>query len=150
MEIKKVGSGALLAVVLAACAAPEEQRQSLRETALAEGFVQVPAEDVPALFVDATHVGTLSDGEWQSYYAADSSLRGTFQGSQGKETDVGTYRVTPEGVYCREWSRWGNGQEGCAEVYQKGDVLRMIVVSGRIGRTPHYDAMHQPGNPFEL
>jgi len=58
--------------------------------------------------------------------------------------------VTPEGHYCRTWTRWGNAQEGCAEVYRKDDTLNFIVVRGKIGRDPQFQAAYQKGNPFEL
>jgi len=46
MNIVRVGSAVLLGAMLAACASPQEQKQSLQEAALAEGFTPVSAAEL--------------------------------------------------------------------------------------------------------
>ena len=53
MNIVRVGSAVLLGAMLAACASPQEQKQSLQEAALAEGFTPVSAAELTGLFADA-------------------------------------------------------------------------------------------------
>lgn len=150
MNIAKIGTAILMSVTLAACAAPEEQRQSLQETAIVEGWTRVSAEEAKVLLADTTLSGSSGGTKWQTYYSADQIQRGYAKGSDWEETDEGTYEITPEGIYCRTWKRWSDAQEGCAEIYQKGDNVRLIVVSGKLGNDPQFEGVVQQGNPFDL
>jgi len=150
MTTKKIASAILMASIVAACASPQEQRQTLREATLAEGFAPIAADELNTLFADATLSGSTGEYEWQTYFGVDQAQRGFAKGSDWEETDQGTYKITPDGKFCRTWTKWRNGEETCAEVYRKDDSLKLLVVSGKMGNEPQLDAVVQTGNPFEL
>lgn len=150
MNYIQIGSGALLIAVLAACSTPAEQRESLRTKTISEGWERVPTNEVQTLFSDATLSGATDKTQWSTYQSPDQTTRGIAKGSWGEETDSGTYKITADGTWCRTWTKWGNGQEGCAEVYRKEGRLKMVVVSGKIGELPSFEADIEPGNPLAL
>jgi hypothetical protein len=53
----------------------------------------------------------------------DGVQYGTFNpGLDGStQHDVGTWPLTPDGLFCSRWHVWGSRREGCAAVYRQGE-----------------------------
>jgi hypothetical protein len=54
--------------------------------------------------------------------------------------DKGSWRIDGD-KFCRKWSNWKNGSEGCWKVTSKGDELRFVGGA---------DAKLSNGNPFNI
>ena len=86
---------------------------------------------VEAMFGGKTEVGTSREGnKYSVYWSPDGTARGTAKGDFGTDTDTGTWTVTADGWFCREFSDWRNGNQGCWKVYDMGKQLVMIATSG--------------------
>ena len=68
-----------------------------------------------------THQGETR--RWHVYLREDGTMSGLAVGleDETRERSNGTWRVTDEGLFCRQWeSDWGGGRSGCAEVFRFG------------------------------
>lgn len=41
----------------------------------------------------------------------------------GSRVDIGRWRITPEGLYCRKWNVADGGRERCHHVYRDGEIF---------------------------
>lgn len=46
---------------------------------------------------------------------------GTLSAKWSNDKNTGTWRISDEGYWCRTWSSWQNGKEGCFELIHKKD-----------------------------
>ena len=53
------------------------------------------------------------------------------RGRGGDQSDYGKWWVTDE-QYCRQWSKWGKGQEACKNVYKVGELVHWFTSDGRM------------------
>lgn len=128
MNTRKIMTVLGAALLLAACQTPAERMAEKRHTLMAEGWQPLDQAGVQEVLHDATHTATVGNGlEWNGYYEPDGTMRGSL--SDG-ETDSGTYTISEDGTYCRAWSKWRDGKEGCAKFFRRGNELNSIRVSG--------------------
>ena len=57
--------------------------------------------------------------------------------------DVGRWRITPEGQFCRTWHVWDGRRERCFAVYREGESFE-LAVQDRFGKEVY---RRLPGNP---
>lgn len=75
---------------------------------------------------------------------------GTIAGKGGGDTDTGTWRVSEEGYWCRTWTKWGSGKEGCFEVtHSKKDKYKFKRKSGTSTQKV-YKTKFLEGNPKNI
>ena len=61
--------------------------------------------------------------------------------------DVGTWEVTDDGQFCRQWTNWGEGAYDCYEMFRVGeDQIRLKAINY------HYDSISKirEGDPENL
>lgn len=63
----------------------------------------------------------LAVGPQRLFFAAG----GRVYGSSGKEVDVGTWEISPEGRLCRRWHVWDHGRTRCYVVYRTDDGFEL-------------------------
>ena len=56
-----------------------------------------------------------------------AAVRLTVPGPEVPEDDVGQWRITPEGQFCRTWCLWENRQEHCYTVSREGETFELAV-----------------------
>ena len=54
------------------------------------------------------------------YHDPSGAMEGMRRG-KGMHYDSGTWTITDEGQYCRQWNRWREKALGCFHVYRLGD-----------------------------
>ena len=55
---------------------------------------------------------TIYDTDWSQYLRKD----GTTASKWGTDFDTGTYTIEDDGQYCRQWTKWGEGELKCGEI----------------------------------
>ena len=91
------------------------------------------ASELNTVFSDHTFYGD----SWRMFAAAD----GVIYRSSRNASDVGKWRIAPDGQFCRAW--WDRPQERCYVVYQDGEMLELYP-SDRWGQEL---VIRAPGNP---
>lgn len=83
---------------------------------------------VRALFADNTSTSTTSSSKsgWM-YTRSDNTTLGRL--SNG-EMDEGTWRISQEGWFCRTWKNWADGKEGCWQVGEKNEYVKLTPKAG--------------------
>jgi hypothetical protein len=68
-----------------------------------------------------------SGGRRTMFVSADGRLYGTFTGEPATRTeaDVGRWRITPDGQFCRTWHVWANRREHCFAVYREDERFEL-------------------------
>jgi hypothetical protein len=86
-----------------------------------------------------------SGGRRTIFVSADGRLYGTFTGEAATrpEDDIGRWRITPEGQWCRTWHVWEHRRERCYTVYREDE--RFELATHDCFDTEVYTRM--PGNP---
>ncbi len=81
-------------------------------------------------------------------YYQDGTMKGRAWGSGWDETDTGTWKATENNEFCRMWSNWRDGKEGCFKLYRLSDTeIAWEAVSGAGSMSI---SSIEPGNPYEL
>lgn len=95
-------------------------------------------------------VGNTSSGkserghQFHVYHSANGRMVGN---AKLRLYDVGTYTISEDGLYCREWTRWRSGGRDCFKAYRTGDNrIRMKATNY------HYESIFvvRPGDPEGL
>ena len=97
------------------------------------------------MFPSRALVHPLVGGQVTLFVAADGVLYGRFTVAPdlGTEHDVGRWRITPDGQFCRQWHVWGSQREHCFAVYRQGETFE-LELQGRFAREVY---RRVPGNP---
>jgi len=85
------------------------------------GFAQqkLAAPEARKLVSDHTTFGIAENGYRFHVYNAPNGK--TFGESRGQYYDVGTWTISDDGKYCRQWSKWRDGTRDCFEIVDLGD-----------------------------
>ena len=91
---------------------------------------QLTADEIRALLPSNTLSGrNEKKREVNVYHAADGTMEGMRKG-KGIHYDSGTWTITDEGQYCRQWERWRAKTRDCFLVYRiDSDSYRLKSVS---------------------
>lgn len=82
--------------------------------------MRLSADEIAAAFTNNTAQGVAADGQpYAAYFTADGQER--FRA--GAFTDVGTWRVLPDGRFCSALTRLGGGGEECYIMYRSGNAI---------------------------
>jgi hypothetical protein len=123
-------------------ARPPLTADDLRAEVPEHTFYREPVTIFPSVF----------SGRFAMFVGADGTLYGTFtpQSDGVTEHDVGRWRITPEGQFCRTWHAWDHRRERCHTLrrsrpgaYHGGDSFD-FVATDRWGAPPY---RRVPGNP---
>ena len=68
---------------------------------------------------------------------------GVLYGTRKDDLDVGTWRITPDGHYCRQWHVWDGQRQRCYTVFREGERFELYVQE-RWGKVV---LRRVPGNP---
>ena len=101
--------------------------------AFAAGAPPAPltAEEVRALLMGNSLFADGSALKFAALHRADGTLKGKAWGSDDPRTGTGTWKVEPDGAYCRKWdNEWAGGEWGCFRVFRQGNALIMEHISG--------------------
>lgn len=74
-----------------------------------------------------------ADGNFQfaALHQQDGALKGKSWNGEATETGTGSWKVEPDGAYCRKWENaWAGGEWGCFKLFRRGDTLSLERVSG--------------------
>lgn len=148
--LRASASMAALAVMLAGC----------METV---GYQEVtPARYIaPTAIAKRIQGNTLYREAWQgaaklryvSHHRTDGTMTARFWWFGGDEQATGTWVVTEDGLYCRQWSNWwADGKRGCFSVAEatKDGTLIFDHVNGAAGDSVRYRYKVLAGNPHRL
>jgi uncharacterized spore protein YtfJ len=94
------------------------------------GHEPLSGDQVRELIAGNTYRGSDLRSQWPNfavYFSADGQMRGR----GGDQTDYGKWWVT-EDRYCRQWSKWGKGQEACKHVYKIGELVHWFTLDGKM------------------
>jgi hypothetical protein len=103
----------------------ERLREGLRKAGLPEGEVAPKREPLTAEVLRSTLPGNTATGEsvyggkWHIYNVPDGTL---LYRPSGGQTEKGTWEITDDGRYCRQWSDVGAGNRQCWVHFKEGDV----------------------------
>lgn len=122
-EMRMTGA-ALLVALLAACASDGGSSAASK------------AEEVPLSIdeVRALHTKTVLDYKMEngdsgrSLHAGDGTLRTTYMGRQGTDTDTGRVTYKDDGEFCIAWQKW---ESSCWRYYKAGDKYVSHEVGGK-------------------
>jgi hypothetical protein len=103
---------------------------------------KLSAAQVTQALVGNTAVGRTAAGD---DFAVYDGANGTAKIQMVKYNDVGTYRITEDGMWCVKWKAFA-GQESCAVIYRNGDTYQSVLPDGSLVST--YTIV--PGNPRNL
>ena len=78
-------------------------------------------------------------------FAVYNEPNGSFRFKDEDVSDVGSYRITPDGQLCMKFDKAFNGNEYCYAVYKEGDTFRSVL-NGQVTTT----YTMAPGNPRNL
>jgi hypothetical protein len=82
--------------------------------------LRLSAPEIAAAFTNNTAQGVSTNGSpYAAYFAADGQER--FR--SGDFSDVGTWRVLPDGRFCSTLTNLGSGAEQCYIMYRSGDTI---------------------------
>jgi hypothetical protein len=145
---KKMKYGVVATLViglgLGACSTAQERMQEAGKEPLTKSEVR---EEI----VGVTERGVAPSGSNYMVYRADNGqIRGKAWGNWGQETDIGTYTIAEDGLYCSKWQKWNNGKERCWHVYDEGDD---IIYAGVTGGAEDFEIQKSnivEGNPENL
>jgi len=149
----RIAALALAALGLAGCSEIGEPEPVAEGTDIVDrGVSALTAAEVEIYLRNSTlsHAGETRD--WHVYLAEDGTLRGVGLGREdrSRETARGVWRVTPDGLICRQWDGdWGGGLAGCARVYRYGDEY-VFVADGAEGEAQEVRRTRRPGNVQKL
>ncbi len=59
--------------------------------------------------------------------SSPASTGGRLYGAPGDDIDVGWWRITPDGSYCRAWNVFDGRRERCFAVYRDGETFDLQV-----------------------
>ncbi len=79
---------------------------------------QLTAADWRALIAGNTATAKAADG---TYFFLYFSPDGRMDGKSGNSWDSGTWEVTEDGRYCRDWKKWLNGTRDCYAMNRLGN-----------------------------
>jgi hypothetical protein len=98
--------------------------------------------EIRSLFPGNT--ATSESGGWHVYHALDGKLLiRMFSG----QTDEGTWEITDDGLFCRQWNNFGGGKKACFIYFKKGDEYEYWYADGSAMRGKF---KIRPGNPENL
>ena len=146
MNYRKIITVLGAALLLAACQTPAEKMALKRQGLMADGWQPLDQAGAKEVLNGTTHTATLGNGlEWNGYYEPDGTMRGSL--SNG-DTNSGIYRIAEDGTFCRRWSKWRDGKEGCARFFRRGNEINSIRVSGAYNDDGSWT--FEPGNTRNL
>lgn len=129
---------------MAACTTAQDRMEE-------SGTEPLTKSEVSEMMVGVTEKGVAPSGSnYMVYRSAKGEMRGKAWGSWGQDTDVGTYTISSDGLYCSKWQSWNNGQERCWRVYEDGDDIVYAGVSGGAKDMEVRKANIVEGNPEDL
>ncbi|MEM7671342.1 MAG: hypothetical protein AAF317_19830, partial [Pseudomonadota bacterium] len=74
---------------------------------------------------------------WHGFFADDGTMRGKTVWDDGDKSGAGTWEVSADGMFCRDWDNdWGGGEYGCAALYREDDKITYVHRSGSAGSNP--------------
>ena len=130
--------------------ARERLRFGLRKAGLPEGEVvpqrgPLTAADLRSAFPGNTSTGeSVYGGKWHIHYVPDGTL---LYRPVGGQTEWGTWEITDDGRFCRQWSDVGAGNRKCWIYFKEGDVYEYWYPDGSRMRGKF---RIRPGNPENL
>jgi len=125
----------------------DHKRPELRKTEerlIKEGHKSLSGEQVRELISGNTYRGSDVISQWPNfvlYYSADGQMRGR----SAEHTDQGKWWITKD-QYCRKWSKWNKGEEGCKHVYKVGELIHWFNEDGKMTDV----GVIESGNPDNL
>jgi hypothetical protein len=82
--------------------------------------MRMSAPEITTAFANNTVQGVTADGR---PYAAFFTADGTQRFREGDFTDVGTWRVLPDGRFCSALTRLGDNAEQCYVMYRSANTI---------------------------
>ncbi len=128
----------------------ERLREGLRKAGLPEGEAAPQREPLTAEVLRSAFPGNTSTGEsvfggeWHIHYVPDGTL---LYRPSGGQTEQGTWEITDDGRFCRQWSEFGAGNRKCWIYFKDGDVYEYWYPDGSRLRGKF---KVRPGNPENL
>jgi hypothetical protein len=105
--------------------------------------MRMSAAEISTAFADNTAQGTTANG---LPYAIFFTPDGTERFRQGDFTDIGTWRVLPDGRFCSSLTRLGGNAEECYVMYRSANTITFQRPDGvSVGNVNLL-----PGNPLDL
>ena len=113
----------LTAMLLGACATPEQQAQERAQTAannraamsasIPEGWKQLDGNEIRTTLAGNTQSGisTRSGSPYRVYFHPDGKMEGR-AGESLQHSDTGSWSVEGD-QHCTQWSRWADSQMNC-------------------------------------
>ena len=111
------------------------------------GFAEerMSASEMRSLLSGSTASGRTNRGsEYYVYHRPDGVMSGY---AHSEHYDVGTWEITEDDKFCRQWTSWRYGSRDCFDMYQIGEgQFRMI------SNAPHFESTFivRNGDPEEL
>lgn len=115
---------ALLVALLTACAS-----ESGPGAAPKADEVPLTTDEVRALHAKTVIDYRMENGDaGRSVYAGDGTLRTTYMGRQGTDTDTGRVTYKDDGEFCIAWQKW---EASCWRYFKAGDRYLSHEVGGK-------------------
>ena len=115
----------LTGVMLAGCKTTEQ-------AFLEKGLNPLTGEEIRALVTGNTLSGEHMGGAYAIYFPGDGKMEGKVWWDEGTDSDHGTWEVTADNQYCRQWQvKWGNLERKCVRFYREGDKIHWVDTDGR-------------------
>jgi len=124
--------------------AEKPELRKTEESLIQEGRKSLSGEQVRELISGNTYRGSDVISQWPNfalYYAADGQMRGR----SAEHTDQGKWWISKD-QYCRKWSKWNKGEEGCKHVYKVGELIHWFNEDGKMTDV----GVIESGNPDNL
>lgn len=106
----------------------------------AKGVQPLTKDEIVAVYSDKTKKGSTYKFDYVIFNAADGTQKGKAWGAWGEKQDVGTWRVTDDGLVCSKWSGpWSKYGERCSVVYpgdKAGEYVEAIVTGKKSKGNP--------------
>jgi tetratricopeptide (TPR) repeat protein len=128
----------------------ERMREGLRKAGLLEGEAVPQREHLTAAAIRSAFTGNTATGasvfggEWHIYHAPDGTL---LYRPAGGRTERGTWEITDDGRFCRQWGDVGGSNRKCWIFFKEGDVYEYWHSDGSRMRGKF---KVRPGNPENL